>query len=105
MTIKRVIFHDVPNHLKGEDGGLILASAETEIDTPRRNMLRKKLTRVLDAKAAYPILFAPESSSPVPKIIREYSKKEQKDAAFIQSSQDLAKHLHQVQHGAISPGL
>jgi hypothetical protein len=105
MTIKRVIFHDVPNHLKGDDGGLVLASAETEIDTTRRNMLKKKLTRVLDAKAAYPIIFAPQTGSPVPKIVREYSKHEQKDGVFVQSTQDLAKHLHQVQHGAISPGL
>jgi hypothetical protein len=67
--------------------------------------VRKKLVRVLDAKAAYPILFASTTSSPVPKIIQDYTKKEQKDAVFVQATQDLAKHLHQVQHGAISPGL
>jgi hypothetical protein len=105
MSIRRVIFHDVPNHLKGEAGNLVLASAETEIDTPRRNMLKKKLIRVLDAKASYPILFASDKGSPIPKIIRDYTKKEQKDATFVQSTQDLAKHLHQVQHGAISSGL
>lgn len=33
MSVRRVIFHDVPNHLKGEAGNLILASAEAEIDT------------------------------------------------------------------------
>jgi hypothetical protein len=38
MTIKRVIFHDVPNHSKGEDGNLVLASVETDIDTSRRNL-------------------------------------------------------------------
>jgi hypothetical protein len=69
VSVRRVIFHDVPNHLKGEAGNIVLASAETEIDTPRRNMLRKKLVRVLDAKAAYPILFTSTTSSPVPKII------------------------------------
>lgn len=105
MTIKRVIFHDVPNHLKGEDGNLVLASAETDIDTPRRNLLKKKLTKVLDAKAAYPILFDSHTSSPVPGIVRAYTVKEQKDTAFVESTQNLAKHLHQVQHGGISPGL
>src|SRR5436853_5150096 len=101
MTIKRVIFHDVPNHLKGENGNLILATAETDIDLPRRNLLKKKLIKVLDAKAAYPVLFAPQTSSPVPGIIRSYTVKEQKDEVFVASSQNLAKHLHQVQHGSI----
>src|SRR5579872_7067399 len=105
MIIKRVIFHDVPNHLKGEEGNLVLASAETVIDGARRNLLKNKLAKVLDAKAAYPIIFAPNPSSPVPKIIREYTGKEQKGMLFVNSSQNLAKHLHQVQHGGVSSGL
>lgn len=105
MTIKRVIFHDVPNHVHGTDGNLVLASAETEIDAKRRNMLKKKLAKVLDSKSAYPILFADNPSSPVPTIVREYTKKEHKSDAFVMNTQELAKHLHQVQHGAVSPGL
>jgi hypothetical protein len=105
MAIKRVIFHDVPNHLKGQDGNLVLASAETEIDAARRNMLKKKLTNVLNAKAAYPILFLPGTGSPVPDLVRQYTSKEHKESVFVESSQKLAKHLHQVQHGAISAGL
>jgi hypothetical protein len=105
MTIRRVIFHDVPNHRKEDERELILASAETEIDGSRRSMLKKKLIKVLDSKSAYPIVFAVGLSSPVPDIVRKYSSKEQKDAAFVSSTQELAKHLHQVQHGAVSPGL
>lgn len=105
MAVKRVIFHDVPTNRKGEESNLVLASAETEIDATRRNMLRAKLTKVLDSKAAYPALFAEHSSSPVPGIIREYTTKEQKNEKFVASTQELAKHLHQVQHGAVSPGL
>jgi len=105
MTIKRVIFHDVPNHVHGVDGNLVLASAETEIDAQRRNMLKKKLAKVLDSKSAYPILFEDNSSSPVVAIVREYTKKEHKVDAFVTNTQELAKHLHQVQHGAVSPGL
>jgi hypothetical protein len=105
MTIKRVIFHDVPNNAKGVAGNLILASAETDVDAQRRNMLRAKLIKVLDSKTAYPILFAQSPSSPVPAIVREYTNKEHKVDAFVASTQELAKHLHQVQHGAVSPGL
>jgi hypothetical protein len=106
MIIKRVIFHDVPTNRKGNPGTLVLASAETEIDADQRNMLKRKLIRVLDAKSAYPIVFSTDSAgSPVPSIVRDYTGKEQKDGKFVSSTQDLGKHLHQVQHGNISPGL
>jgi hypothetical protein len=105
MTVKKVIFHDVPSHQKGDEGGPTLATGETTVDTQRRNMLRTKLTRVLDSKAAYPILFGPDTGSPVPKVIREYTKKERHEAAFVEATQALANHLYQVQHGAVSPGL
>jgi len=105
MRIKRVIFHDVPNHQKGAEGHLVLATAETTVDAHRRNMLQTKLTKVLDSKAAYPILFSPETGSPVPKLVRTYTCAEQKEAVFVQTSQTMAKHLNDLQHGAISPGL
>jgi hypothetical protein len=105
MEVKKVIFHDVPNHQKREDGGPTLATAETPVDKRRREMLRTKLTRVLDSKLAYPILFGPEAGSPIPKIVREYTKKEHKEAPFVEATQALANHLYQVQHGAVSAGL
>lgn len=52
MRIKRVIFHDIPNHKKGAEGHLVLATVETAVDVHRRNMLQAKITRVLDSKAA-----------------------------------------------------
>lgn len=105
MAVKRVIFHDVPSHPKAAEGAPTLATAETIVDIPRRNMLKTKLTRVLDSKSAYPILFGPDAGSPVPKVVREYTKKENNEATFVQSTQALANHLYQVQHGAVSPGL
>jgi hypothetical protein len=105
IAIKRVIFHDVPRHLKGQDGSLVLAFAETEIDTARRNMLRTKLIRVLDAKVTYPILFDQTTGSPIPATVRDFTKKEQNDSSFVDGSQTFAKHLQQVQWGAVSGGL
>ncbi len=105
MTVKKVIFHDVPSHQRGEGGSPTLATAETAVDARRRNMLKTKLTRVLDSKTAYPIIFGHDAGSPVPKVVREYTKKEHHETAFVEATQALANHLFQVQHGAVSPGL
>jgi len=105
MTVRKVIFHDIPSHQKGEEGSPTLATGETTVDPRRKTMLRTKLTRVLDSKAAYPILFGPDAGSPVPKVAREYTKKERHETAFVEATQALANHLYQVQHGTVSPGL
>lgn len=105
MAIHRVIFHDVPNNAKDQSSSLVLASAETVVDAPRRTLLRDKLIRVLGSKSSYPIVFDPQTSSPVPEIVRQYTRTRQDAEVFVTQSRDLAKHLHQMQHGAISPGL
>jgi hypothetical protein len=105
MTVRKVIFHDVPVHHKGQPGGPTLATAVTTVDAPRRNMLKSKLTRVLGGKTAYPILFGPDAGSPVPKIVRNYTAKEHHETTFVEATQALANHLHQVQTGQVSAGL
>ena len=105
MTVRNVIFHDVPND-RGEGGtGLVLATDPTPIDAPRRKLLTGKLTKVLDSRSAYGITFAVGTSSPVPNEVRQYTSQAYREAHFVATSQRLAAHLHQVQHRAISPGL
>ena len=105
MTVRNVIFHDVPN-AKGEGGtGLVLATDPTRIDADRRRLLTGKLTKVLDSRSAYGIKFAPGTSSPVPEQVMTYTTQGYREAAFVAMSQRLASHLHQVQNRTISPGL
>lgn len=105
MTVRNVIFHDVPNQ-RGDGGtGVVLATVPTRIDAPRRRLLTEKLTKVLDSRSAYGIMFAPGTSSPVPNEVRNYTTQAYRETTFVGMSQRLATHLHQVQNRTISPGL
>jgi hypothetical protein len=104
MVVRNVIFHDVPNQ-RGEGGGLVLATDPTTIDQTQRRLLQDKLKKVLDSRTAYGIIFSPGTGSPIPASVREYTSVGYTAKRFVDTSQVFARHLHQVQHGAISPGL
>lgn len=61
--------------------------------------------RALGSKAAYEIEFHPETSSPVPEMVIEHTKKRQDIKHFVKMSQKLAKHLFNEQNGQNSAGL
>jgi len=105
LVIRRVIFHDVPSNLRGGQAEPILVEAETEIDAPRREHLKVRLTRVLNSQHTYPVTFNTESASPVPGQVREFTKPHHGANQFVAMSQRLAKYLFELQHGAISSGL
>lgn len=104
MTVRHVVFHNVPNQ-RGDGGPLILATRTTEIDAQRRRLLQMKLTRVLGSRSAYGIVFGTDDASPVPAVVRDYTATNHNGRQFVEMSQGLARHLNQVQHGAVSPGL
>jgi hypothetical protein len=105
MTVRRVIFHDVPTTTKGPEGVTpTLSDVETDIDAPRKNMLRTKLTRVLGSSKAYPVQFKTGTLSPVPAEVRKLTPKST-PKAFIDSSQLLANYLFDQHIGSVSPGL
>jgi hypothetical protein len=105
MTVRNVIFHDVPND-RGDGGtGVVLATDPTHIDATRRRLLTGKLTKVLDSRSAYGIVFATGTSSTVPAEVQAYTNLGYREANFVAVSQRLASHLHQVQNRTISPGL
>lgn len=106
LVVRRVIFHDVPSPSRTSlVTGPVLADLETAVDPPRTLHLRRKLTQVIGSKSAYPILFNPQSASPVPALIRAFTKKHHPSNEFVSMSQTLAKYLFEQQNGSISPGL
>jgi len=105
MVIRHVIFHDVPTAVKGAEGVTpTLSEVETDIDAPRKQMLKKKLTQVLNSSRAYPVHFRPVTSSPVPTEVRKLTLK-CTPRTFVESSQLLANHLFEQHIGSVSPGL
>jgi hypothetical protein len=105
LTIRRVIFHDIPRRLRGSGGAPVLSEVDTRVDEARKSRLKIKLTRVLGSKQAYPVCFDPNSASPVPGQVRLSTKHHHTAKQFVAMSQKLAKYLFEQQHGAISPGL
>jgi hypothetical protein len=105
MTLRHVIFHDVPNQRGVTETQVTLATEETPLDADRRRLLRTKLVNTLDSRSAYGIVFQPQPSSPIPALIRSYTAIHYQAARFVEISQHMATHLHQVQTGSVSPGL
>jgi hypothetical protein len=105
MVIRHVIFHDVPTAVKGAAGvAPTLSEVETDIDPPRKQMLKKKLTQVLNSSRAYPVQFRPGTTSQVPVEVRKLTIK-CTPKAFVESSQILANNLFEQHIGSVSPGL
>lgn len=105
LRVRRIIFHDVPHNRRGGSNKPILADTETEIDPKRREMLKVRLTQVINSSAAYPIEFRPDTGSPVPVAVKDYTAKAHTISQFVQMSQLLANYLFEQQGGAISSGL
>lgn len=105
LAIRRVIFHDVPRNPKGGTAEPILAEGQTTLDAARKGHLRTKLVQVLGSKQAYPVIFAPQTASPVPGQVRSFTLTNTGASGFVAMSQRLALYLFELQHGAISPGL
>ena len=83
----------------------MLAETDTEIDPTRREHLRRKLTQAIDSRAGYPVEFSPGTSSPVPGRIEQFTVKTLEPQEFVTLSQELARHLFELQDGSVSPGL
>jgi len=105
ITIRRVIFHDVPRNPRGGNAEPTLAEDETRLDAARKQLLKKKLVQVLGSSKAYPIEFDSNSASPVPAEVRAFTLKNSSRSEFVVMSQKLAFSLFEQQHGGISPGL
>jgi hypothetical protein len=105
ITLRHAIFHDVPNQRGGGGAQVTLATDVTPIDSDRRRLLKSKLIAILGSSKAYGIVFQAQPSSTVPGFVREITASNYSENRFIEASQAMARHLYQVQGGAVSPGL
>jgi hypothetical protein len=105
LTIRRIIFHDVPSHLRSESSKPTLADTVTQIDQRRSHILKKRLTQVLGSRSAYPVQFLAQTSSPVPAEVTRYTSRAHSLSHFVQISRRMAQFLFDQQGGAMSPGL
>src|SRR5436190_425727 len=103
LVVTKVIFHEVPRHSSKPDAAKpTLSEIESPTDADIRGMLRQRLIETAgNDKRGMPIEFAPDTESPVPKIVMDYTDSPSADL-FVESSQAIANHLYSSQ-GTISP--
>jgi hypothetical protein len=103
FRIEKAIVHEVPQrYVRKGSGGPNLSEIESPLDQDLANYFERKVAGSL-AEAALDVLFDPTASSPIPDLVRDSvgSRKQ----SFVAISQDMAKHLHEVQTGVNPAGL
>ena len=106
VVVRQVIFHDVPNSIRGTvDRQPTLSDIPTSLDPDRKKLLRDKLVEVIGSSRAWPVLFSPVTSSTVPKEVRALTLDKKGIADFVGASQRLARELFDKQTGSVSSGL
>lgn len=103
FRIRRVIFHDIPRHLKSVESAPRLSEVETAIEARQRAHLHDRIVRVLGSKSAYDIEFDVMSGSPVPDVVRGGTSAGGR--RFVQHSHVVARYLHEQQGGSSPAGL
>jgi hypothetical protein len=105
LTVRHIIFHDVPNNPKGGNANPILTDTETATDARRIGILRKRLTQVFGGSASFAMEFLPTTMSPVPDSVRKLTSQPLTSTDFVESSRKMAQYLFEQQGGSTSPGL
>lgn len=105
ISVKNIIFHDVPVNTRKGGVQPLLTDQETVADSKRVPLLEARVRGVLGGGAAYPIEFLPGSASPVPEAVSLLTDKAASADCLIQQSRAMANFLFDVQVGPVSAGL
>jgi hypothetical protein len=105
LTIRRLIFHDVPNPRTSGGQGPTLSQTETELDARRVNLLKERLVEALGSRSAYDIIFSAQTHSPVPAAVQQLTHRQVESDDFVRATQNIATYLFESHFGMVSPGL
>lgn len=105
LQIQRVIFHDIPRKVKGNDQAPTLSEVECTINPGKIALLKDKLIRVLSSSAAYDLERNPQAESSMPQLVESATAGGITPSEFVAASQAMAVALLEHQPGSASPGL
>ena len=113
LRIVRAIFHDVPERPKNIETKVTLADLETTLNPKKSQILRDRITDVLDSTHAYTMHFSPQPETNVPQLVRGFTAtgntppktEQERSAAFVAVSRHLAESLFAKHTGVTSAGL
>lgn len=101
LTIKRIIIHEVPRHLRSDTtSSPVYSEIESPLDAQLKVFFKEKIIETVGSSSAYEVVFDASTTSPVPQFIRELLAGA---GNFVEISKKIAKHLHDAQ-GGVSPG-
>lgn len=105
LAVRKVIFHEVPHRSRKEAGtGPVLSEVESPITDEIQVYLSERIKNSVGSSRSFDIEFDPQSSSPIPSLIKNYTSNPD-SLAFIAISQEMAKHLYTIQTGSNPGGL
>lgn len=105
ISVKSIIFHDVPVNTRKKGVQPLLTDQETVADSKRVPLLETRVRRVLGGGAAYAVEFHPGSASPVPEAVALLTDNGAAADCLIQQSRKMATFLFDLQVGPVSAGL
>jgi len=104
LRVERVIIHDIPRHKAGEEGiEPDLSEVESNLTQELKNYFREKINGSITSSSAFDIVIDSSTSSPVPQLVCDCVNNNGQD--FVNISQQIARHLFQMQSGINSKGL
>jgi 37-kD nucleoid-associated bacterial protein len=105
LEINKVILHDIPKHTKQDEGdGPVLSEVESPLSARSSYLFKTKIIESIGSPKAFGITFDATSASPVPGLITT-SLADSRNSVFIRNSQEIAKHLYNIQSGQNPSGL
>jgi hypothetical protein len=105
VSVKNIIFHDVPVNAKKAPIQPVLTDEETAADARRVPLLETRIRGVLGGGASYPVEFQPGSVSPVPEAVKLLIDPNCAPNCLVLESRRMASFLFELQVGAVSAGL
>lgn len=104
LEVNRVIIHEIPRHLKDIGGsGPVYSKVESDLDPDMAVYFRDRIIKSLGSNKSYDIFTDPASGSPFPGLLDSYLG--MPGADFVETSQKMAEHLHNMQDGTNPGGL
>jgi len=104
LRIEKVIIHDIPRHKAGEGGiGPVLSEVESNLTQELRNYFKERINWSVTSSNARDVAFDSSTTSLVPNLVCECLNNGGQE--FIDISQQIARHLFNIQSGINSKGL
>jgi hypothetical protein len=104
LVVKRVIIHEIPKHMKASGGsGPVYSKVESDLDPEMAVYFRDKIIKSLGSTKSYDISLDPVEGTPFTELLETYLSTPGTD--FVEVSQKMAEHLHNIQDGTNPGGL